>query len=109
MDDCVFCGIAGKTIPAEIVYEDDTVVAFPDKNPQAPVHLLVIPKQHVGAVDTASAEQAELLGRVLLAAAAAGKQETNGDFGLRLSAGRFVEVPHLHIHVRGDRKGGDHE
>lgn len=109
MDDCVFCGIAAKTVPAEIVYEDDTAVAFPDKDPKAPVHLLVIPKRHAGSVDAASPESAELIGAVVLAAAAAGKQETNGDFSLQLNAGRHVEVPHLHVHVKGDRKGGDDE
>lgn len=107
MDDCVFCGIAGKTVPAEIVYEDDAVVAFKDTTPAAPVHLLVIPKQHAPAVDQAGPEQAELFGRTLLAAATVGKQETNGDFSLQLNAGRHVEVSHLHVHVKGDRKGGD--
>jgi histidine triad (HIT) family protein len=107
MDTCVFCDIAGKTIPAEIVYEDDTVVAFPDKNPQAPVHLLVIPKQHTASVDEAASNQAELFGKILLAAAAVGKQETNGDFSLQLNAGGHIEVPHLHVHVKGSRKGGD--
>lgn len=107
MDDCVFCGIAGKTVPADIVYEDDDVVAFPDQSPQAPVHLLVIPKQHVGSIDATPAAGAALLEKLLLAAVAVGKQETNGDFSLQLNAGKHVEVPHLHIHVKGDRKGGD--
>src|SRR5476649_778400 len=65
VDNCLFCKIAAKTIPSTIVYEDEHLLAFKDINPAAPVHLLVIPKQHFGTLSDCSANEAPLLGKML--------------------------------------------
>ena len=65
MDNCIFCKIAAKQIPANVVYEDDEVLAFKDINPAAPVHILVIPKQHVDTLSDATDEHTALLGKML--------------------------------------------
>ena len=103
---CIFCRIASKEIPSAIVYEDAAVVAFRDLNPQAPAHLLVIPKCHVGSLDDASDADAALLGAMMLAAkkvaSIAGLAQ-----GYRVvtncgnDAGQ--SVAHLHLHVLGGR------
>ena len=64
--DCIFCKIANKEIPSTIVYEDEDVIAFRDLNPEAPVHILVIPKKHIASLNAATAEDQQLLGKVLL-------------------------------------------
>ncbi|MBO5301443.1 MAG: HIT domain-containing protein, partial [Peptococcaceae bacterium] len=66
MMDCIFCKIANKEIPSTIVYEDDEIIAFNDVNPEAPVHILVIPKKHISSLDAAMPEDEQLLGRILL-------------------------------------------
>ena len=100
MAECLFCGIAGKTVPAEIVYEDDRVVAFKDIRPAAEVHVLVIPKEHVEDSQSASPE---LLGEVVAAAAKLGSQHATANHGFRIvsDAGNQAEVKHLHVHVLG--------
>ena len=65
MSDCVFCMIAGKEIPSNIAYEDDKIIAFHDLDPQAPVHVLVIPKKHITSLDATTDEDRELLGYLL--------------------------------------------
>ncbi len=107
MADCIFCDIVGKKIPATVVFEDEDVIAFADTAPRAPVHLLVVPKTHVGSIDGVDSGQAERIGRIVLAAAAVGTRKTNGNFTLEINSGDRVEVGHFHVHVKGDRKGGD--
>src|SRR5207248_10569031 len=70
MDDCLFCKIIARTIPASIVYEDDRVLAFNDVNPQAPTHVLVVPKRHVASLDALSAGDDQIVGEVVRRAAA---------------------------------------
>ena len=65
MSDCIFCKIAEKEIPATIVYEDDKFIAFKDLDPQAPVHVLLIPKRHIESVDTLSPEDEDVVGHIL--------------------------------------------
>ena len=65
MDNCIFCKIVAKQIPASVVYEDDDVLAFKDINPAAPVHLLVIPKQHVSTLSDTTEEHTAVLGKML--------------------------------------------
>ena len=65
MSDCIFCKIAARQIPSTIVYEDDELLAFKDIHPAAPVHLLVIPKQHIGTLSECDESHAPLLGRML--------------------------------------------
>ena len=64
--DCIFCKIANKEIPSTIVYEDEDIIAFNDVNPEAPVHILVIPKKHIASLEAAQPEDAQLLGKILL-------------------------------------------
>lgn len=104
---CLFCRIVSHEIPATIVHEDDDVLAFEDLSPQAPVHVLVIPKKHLESVDAASDEDALLLGKVLLGARAIARARGLGDSGYRLvannGAGAGQSVFHLHVHVLGGR------
>ncbi len=106
--DCIFCKIVEGTIPSRKVYEDDQILAFHDIQPQAPVHLLVIPKKHIASLDAAESDDAELLGRAMLAA----KQVAN-DAGLADSGYRVLTnigqdsgqvVFHIHLHVLGGEK-----
>ena len=104
--DCVFCKIAEGTIPAKKLYEDDEVLAFADVAPQAPVHILVIPRQHVVSLGHTAREDAPLLGRLLTAAAELGSREGQGNgFRIVINTGRDggQTVSHLHLHVLGGR------
>ena len=104
----LFTRIIQREIPADIVYEDEVCVAIRDIDPQAPVHLLVIPRKELVGVQGADAEDRELLGSLLLAAKKVAEIEGLGDSGYRLvvNAGKEggQEVPHLHIHVLGGRQ-----
>ena len=105
--DCLFCGVADGRIPAELVREDDLSVAFRDINPQAPVHVLVIPRKHVTSLDHADAEDTELLGALLAAAADVARSEGIAEGGYRTvintGEGGGQTVHHLHVHVLGGR------
>ena len=108
--DCLFCKIIEGSIPSRKVYEDEFVYAFEDIQPQAPVHLLVIPKKHIPSMNEAEPEDAELLGRVLLAAKKAAHDAGLADSGYRLinnvgkDSGQVVF--HIHVHVLGGEKLG---
>ncbi|HJN77003.1 MAG TPA: histidine triad nucleotide-binding protein [Myxococcota bacterium] len=103
----LFEKIIAREIPADIVYQDEFCVAFRDIAPQAPVHVLVVPRRPLVNVASAEPEDAELLGRVLLAAKAVARQEGIEDSGYRLvvnnGAGAGQTVFHLHCHVLGGR------
>ena len=109
--DCLFCKIANGEIPADVVYEDDYIIAFRDIEPQAPVHVLVIPRKHIATIDelTTSAEDKELLGHLLtnvhIIAEKAGI--TNG-YRLVVNTGEdaIQSVQHIHFHILGGRKFG---
>ena len=104
--DCIFCKIANKEIPSNIIYEDDKVIAFYDLAPQAPIHFLVIPKQHIKCVDELNESNADIVAHIFTVIAKIAKQ-------LNLSNGyRIVNncgedggqtVGHLHFHVLGGR------
>jgi histidine triad (HIT) family protein len=108
--DCIFCKIAAGEIPANKVLDEPDLIAFHDLRAQAPVHVLVIPREHVDNVAAAGPEHAALLGRLLLAgvrvAAATGVGESG--FRLVLNAGPDAgqSVDHLHLHVLGGRPLG---
>ena len=106
MSKCLFCGIVERTVPSNIIYEDDEVLAFDDVNPQAPVHALVIPKRHVGSVDEAGQETA-LLGRLLQTCTKVANQKGIARLGYRLVVNTGTNggqtVFHLHLHVLGGR------
>ncbi len=106
MSDCLFCKIGKKEIPSKIVYEDPELFAFEDLHPQAPTHILICPRKHVASLTEASAEDAVILGRVLLVAAqlAAERKITDGYrtiFNNGHGAGQSVF--HLHLHLLGGR------
>ena len=107
MEDCVFCRIAGKEIRANIVHEDADVLAFEDINPQAPVHILIIPKEHIATLNEAPADREALLGRLLMRARdiAAAKGLAAGGYRCVLNTGRDsgMEVHHIHLHLLGGR------
>lgn len=104
MEDCIFCKIVSRDIDTPLIYEDDKVVAFNDVNPQAPFHILIIPKIHIASVK--ETEDKNLLGHML----SAGNQiaEKNGmeDFRYIINTGEKAgqTVFHLHLHLLGGRK-----
>lgn len=104
--DCLFCKLIAGQIPSKKVYEDEKVFAFEDINPQAPTHVLIIPKQHIEGLNKASAEDAEILGYMQLAAAKLGR-ERGIESGYRtvFNVGREAgqSVFHIHLHLLGGR------
>jgi histidine triad (HIT) family protein len=108
MSDTLFSKIIRREIPADIVFEDDDVLAFRDINPQAPVHVLFIPKQAVATLNDVSAEQALLIGKLVLAAAAWAKQQGFAENGYRcvINCNRDggQSVYHVHLHLLAGRQ-----
>ncbi len=103
---CLFCKIVAGDLPAEKLYEDDEVVAFRDVSPQAPFHALVIPRRHLATLDEFTAEEAELAGRLLLAAKALATEHELPGYRVAMnvnSEGGQV-VFHAHLHVLGGRQ-----
>jgi histidine triad (HIT) family protein len=104
MSDCIFCKIVEGKIPAKKVYEDDEILAFHDINPAAPVHVLVIPKQHVESLAACGQAQAEMLGKLFVTVGEIAREQglTDG-FRTIVNTGRVggQEVYHLHAHVLG--------
>lgn len=107
MTDCLFCKIAAKQIPAALVYEDDDVVSFRDINPQAPVHILTIPKRHVTTLNDAEAADVGLLGKMVLTAQSLAQKEGIADSGYRVvmncNRDGGQTVFHIHLHLLGGR------
>ena len=104
---CVFCRIARHEEPTQIVFEDDEVVAFRDLYPQAPVHILLAPKEHIGTLNDFSSEQAALLGRLVLAAKQlAEKEGISTAYRLQTNVGRSAgqTIFHFHFHLLGGRR-----
>lgn len=105
----LFEKIIAREIPAQIVYEDDLSIAIRDINPQAPVHVLVIPKKPITRVGEAQADDQTLLGHLLLTAARVAKQE-GLENGFRITINQGADggetVPHMHVHVLGGRSLG---
>jgi histidine triad (HIT) family protein len=103
----LFERIATREIPAEIVFEEEDFLAFRDVHPQAPVHVLIVPKRGIPRIAETSAEDAALLGRMLVAAPEIARKVGVGESGFRLviNNGRDAgeSVPHLHIHLLGGR------
>ena len=107
MENCLFCKIAAGVIPSNKVYEDEDVLAFRDIAPQAPVHVLVIPKKHVSGWYDAKDEDDALLSKLMRTAAAVAKMEGVVDSGFRVvsncGADAQQTVKHLHLHVLGGK------
>ncbi|MCL2449886.1 MAG: histidine triad nucleotide-binding protein [Polyangiaceae bacterium] len=104
---CLFCRIVAKTVPAQIVFENDRVVAFRDIRPGAPTHVLVIPRSHIAGVHEAKPEDVELLGHLVFAARGVAEQLSLARGGYRLVVNQGADagqsVFHLHVHVLGGR------
>lgn len=105
--DCLFCKIAAGEIPAEIVKQGPQWVAFRDINPQAPTHVLIIPQQHIATLNDMGSGEADLLGRLFLAAKEIATEEGIADSGYRTvlncNAGAGQSVFHIHVHLLGGR------
>lgn len=110
MPDDLFLKIVSREIPADIVYETDEILAFRDINPQAPVHILIIPKEHIKTINDLETEHAGVAGKLFLVAAELAKREGIADEGYRVvmncnSAGGQA-VYHIHLHLLGGRQMG---
>lgn len=109
-EDCLFCRIADQLIPVELLYNDDMVVAFRDINPQAPVHILLVPKKHFPDVRHLGDVDADLLARLFKVASQLAKQEGIDAGGFRLvvntGADAGQSVQHIHVHLLGGRQLG---
>ena len=106
MSECIFCKIVKKEMKADILWEDDQILAFRDINPQAPSHILLIPKRHVAGLSSAGPDDQEILGRLLLAAGEVAVQEDIGEaFRTVINNGAKAgqSVFHLHLHLLGGR------
>jgi histidine triad (HIT) family protein len=107
MEECIFCKIAEHKIPAQIVYEDEEVIAFKDINPVAPVHILIIPKRHIQSVALITDTDSELIGKIILVANKLASENSIVESGFRIvvnhgkNAGQ--SVPHVHFHLLGGR------
>lgn len=110
MSKTLFEKIAAREVPAEIVYEDDLVLAFRDIKPQAPTHVLIVPKKPIARISEAKAEDQQVLGYLLLKAAEVAKSLGLGPNGYRLVFNNGPDageaVPHLHCHIIGGRRLG---
>ena len=105
--DCLFCRIAAGDIPSTKVYEDDAILAFRDINPQAPTHILVIPKAHIGSVAELTEEHAALVGHICAVIPQIARQEgLTGGFRVVSNCGPDAgqSVPHLHFHILGGKE-----
>ena len=106
--DCLFCKIIAKEIPASIIYDDADIMVFQDIKPQAPDHLLIIPKKHIRTINDADQDDEQLLGRMILSAKAVAKTRQFSDAGYRLvfnvNSGGGQEVYHIHLHLLGGRQ-----
>ncbi len=107
MSDCIFCKIVAKEIPAKVAYEDTQVMAFHDIHPQAPVHLQIVPKQHIARVSELDAKTIPLMGTLVLTANRLAKELGIAEPGYRLvvncNPGAGQSVYHLHLHLLGGR------
>jgi histidine triad (HIT) family protein len=106
--ECIFCQIASGKIPADIIYQDKEVIAFRDINPQAPVHILVIPRRHIPSMDQLKEGELPVITHMIEVANQLAKKEGIAQKGYRLAincgeeGGQFV--PHLHMHLLGGRR-----
>jgi histidine triad (HIT) family protein len=105
--DCLFCRIVKREIPAQLVWENDHLIAFRDINPAAPTHALVIPKEHLSGIHEAKPQHSALLGELMLGARDVAEKLGLADGGYRLVVNQGADagqsVHHLHVHVLGGR------
>ncbi|WP_415902983.1 histidine triad nucleotide-binding protein [Neptuniibacter sp. QD29_5] len=108
--DCLFCKIINKEIPAEIIYEDEHVIAFNDISPQAPTHALIIPRKHIATLNDISAEDTEIVGHMVKTASTIAKQLGIDESGYRTvfncNSDGGQTVYHIHLHLLGGKPMG---
>lgn len=108
--DCLFCKMINRDIPADVVYEDEAVFAFRDINPQAPTHVLIIPKKHIATLNDAQPEDEALVGHIMRVAAKIAADEGFAEQGYRVAmncnAAAGQTVFHIHLHLLGGRQLG---
>lgn len=107
MEGCIFCRIIQREIPSRILYESEDVIAFEDINPQAPTHILIVPRSHIPTLNEATKEDQSLLGLLLLTAARIASDRQINSSGYRLvcntNRGAGQSVYHIHLHLLGGR------
>ena len=108
MSDCLFCNIIAGQIPAAIAYQDDRLIAFKDINPQAPMHLLIVPRRHIASLNELTGTDDGLVGEMVRRAAALASEHGHDARGYRTvfntNADAGQTVFHIHLHVLGGRK-----
>ncbi len=106
-DECIFCRIVRKEVPSQTVYEDHDLLAFPDISPTAPVHVLIVPKEHMVNLNDAGPKDVSVLGKMLRLAAKIANAKGVAESGYRIVINNGEEggqiVPHLHLHLLGGR------
>ena len=107
-DDCLFCKIVERAIPADIVYEDDLLLAFNDISPQAPTHVLIVPKTHIATANDLTVDEAELVSKMVLCAQSLAQAQGIEEAGYRLilncNSDGGQTVFHIHLHLLGGRQ-----
>ena len=107
VEECIFCKIAGNEIPATRVFEDEVCIAFNDLTPQAPTHILIIPREHIDSLDKARVDDKEALGHLLLTAAGIARERGFAEDGYRVVINTNSDggqtVFHLHVHLLAGR------
>ena len=108
MDDCLFCRIIEGKVPGAIVHKDERVVAFKDVNPQAPMHVLIVPRRHIATLNDLSVEDDDLVGEMTRRAAALAKEHGHAEGGYRTvfncNANAGQTVFHIHLHLLAGRR-----
>ena len=108
MDNCIFCKIINKEVPSKIVYEDEKVLAFDDINSKAPIHVLLISKEHFGTLNEIPEEKKDILSRLLLIARQIAQEKGIAESGYRIvlntERDSGQEVFHIHFHLLGGRQ-----
>ena len=106
-EECIFCKIIKKQIPCDIVYEDDKVIGFKDISPEAPVHVVIIPKQHIADLNSLKQDEAEIIGHIFIVAKEIAKTLGVAENGYRIVSNCGKQggqtVDHLHFHLLGGR------
>ncbi len=107
MENCIFCKVVKRELSAEIVYEDNEILAFRDINPQAPIHILIIPKKHIGSLNEIEIDDINLIGKIFIVAKNIAKQFKIDSSGYRIvlntNFGAGQSVYHIHFHLLGGR------
>jgi len=108
MEDCIFCKIINKEIPASMVFEDEIMIAFNDINPQAPIHILLIPREHFSSLNEIPEEKKDILSHILLKARQIAQEKGIAEKGYRIvlntAKDSGQEVFHMHLHLLGGRR-----